>query len=56
MASIPQDYKEAVKWYTKAAEQGDVHAQFNLGLMYGSGHGISQDYKQAAKWYTKPSD
>ena len=25
---------EAVKWYTKAAEQGHAAAQTNLGLMY----------------------
>ena len=24
---VPQDYKQAVKWYTKAAEQGDADAQ-----------------------------
>ena len=27
---VPQDYKEAVKWYTLAAEQGDATAQSNL--------------------------
>ena len=31
---VPQDYAEAVKWYRKAAEQGDVNAQHNIGLMY----------------------
>ena len=31
---VPQDYKEAVKWYRLAAEQGDASAQYNLGLMY----------------------
>ena len=28
---VPQDYKEAVKWYRKAAEQGDAIAQRSLG-------------------------
>ena len=31
---MPQDYAEAAKWYRKAADQGDAHAQFNLGVMY----------------------
>ena len=31
---VTQDYTEAVKWYTKAAEQGHAAAQTNLGLMY----------------------
>ena len=32
---VPQDYKEAVKWYRLSAEQGDAQAQYNLGVMYG---------------------
>ena len=33
------------------AEQGNVKAQSNLGVMYESGQGVAQDYKEAAKWY-----
>ena len=33
---VPQDYKEAARFYTLAAEQGDADAQYNLGLMYAS--------------------
>ena len=47
---LPQDYKEAVKWYTKAAEQGDAGAQFNLGSMYRNGQGVPQNYKEAYVW------
>jgi TPR repeat protein len=53
---IPQDYKEAVKWLTKAAEQGNAEAQFNLGVMYAKGEGVPQDDKEAAKWYTKAAE
>ena len=28
------NYKKAIEWYEKAAEQGHAEAQFNLGLMY----------------------
>ena len=38
------------------AEQGDVEAQYNLGVLYGSGQGIIQDYKQALKWYRKSAE
>ena len=48
---VPQDYAEAVKWYRLAAEQGDVAAQYNLGIMYDNGDGVPQDYKEAVKWY-----
>ncbi len=31
---VLKDYKEAMKWYRKAADQGDAMAQARLGLMY----------------------
>lgn len=30
---IPQDFQEAAKWYTMAANQGDMFAQHNLAVM-----------------------
>ncbi|MGH6953553.1 MAG: tetratricopeptide repeat protein, partial [Alphaproteobacteria bacterium] len=53
---VPQDYAEAMKWYRKAADQGDAPAQNNLGFMYDSGWGVPQDYAEAAKWYRKAAD
>ena len=47
---VAQDYKEAIKWYGKDAEQGDRDAQFRLSLMYGKGLGVDQDYIEAYKW------
>jgi len=47
---VTQDYAQAVKWYRKAAEQGDADAQFNLALMYDNGQGVPQDYVQAHMW------
>ena len=29
-----QDTKQAVYWYTKAAEQGHINAQYKLGSLY----------------------
>jgi TPR repeat protein len=31
---VPRDYAEALRWYRKAADQGDANAQGNLGTMY----------------------
>ncbi len=47
---VPQDYKEAVRWYRLAAEQGDADAQYNLGLMHAKGRGVPQDNVQAHMW------
>jgi TPR repeat protein len=48
---VLQDYKEAVKWWTKAAEQGYAKAQYNLGVMYSQGQGVLQDHAKAHMWY-----
>ena len=53
---VPQDYKEAVRWYRKAAEQGYATAQYNLGIMYDIGRRVPQDYKEAVKWYRKAAE
>jgi TPR repeat protein len=53
---VAKDEKEAVKWYTKAAEQGDAWAQSNLGFCYEKGTGVAKDEKEAVKWYTKAAE
>ena len=53
---VPQNYAWAVKWYQKAAEQGQVNAQYNLGFMYNNGVGMPQDYAKAKKWYRKAAE
>ena len=47
---VPQDDKQAVKWYRLAAEQGHGNAQGNLGNMYASGLGVLKDYVYAHMW------
>ena len=41
---VPQDYKEAVKWFRLAAEQGLAEAQYNLGNRYHNGQGVPQAF------------
>jgi TPR repeat protein/formylglycine-generating enzyme required for sulfatase activity len=53
---VPQNYAEAVKWYRKAADQGNSGSQFGLGLMYAEGQGVPQDYAEAVRWYRKAAD
>lgn len=48
---VPQNDREAVKWYRMAAEQGEKRAQYYLGNMFAEGLGVPQDFKEAAKSY-----
>ena len=49
---VPENDKTAVKWWTKAAEQGGAKAQSNLGLMYANGEGVIQDNVYAHMWFS----
>jgi TPR repeat protein len=44
---VSKDMVEAVKWYSKAAEQGSIEAEWNLGENFFAG----MDYVQAYKWF-----
>ena len=47
--NIPLAYKE----FRSAAEKGHADSQYNLGLMYEQGIGVSKDEKEAIVWYRK---
>lgn len=47
---VIQDKKEAVYWYTKAAEQGYANAQSTLALMYAKGKGVRESAVYAHVW------
>ena len=45
------DYSRALSLWLPLAEQGDMHAQSNLGFMYEYGQGMAMDAQQAVHWY-----
>ena len=55
---FPVDYKEAARWYIKAANSDDEKgsptdiglSQYRLGLMYREGRGVRRDNKKANEW------
>ncbi|HEV2718117.1 MAG TPA: GAF domain-containing protein [Terriglobales bacterium] len=47
---VQQDYAEAVRWFTMAAERGHVVAQATLGAYYWAGRGAPQDLSKAYFW------
>ncbi len=45
-----------VNWLTQANEQGDVRAQYLLGMLYLQGRAIGQDFDQARYFLGKAAD
>ena len=56
LLSQKHHYKEALKWYKKSAEQGFIHAQFDLASKYYHGEGVLKDDKSAFKWFRKSAE
>jgi TPR repeat protein len=50
------DDAEALRWYTEAAEHGNVLAEDSLGHMYADGRGAPADSAQAARWFRAAAD
>ena len=50
---VPKDPAKAVELFQKAAEQGNVDAQNNLGVMYYAGEGVPRDETKAKEWFKK---
>ncbi len=48
---VPKDEAEAIKWFRRAAEQGDDDAQFVLGVWYDEGRRVPSNFAEALKWY-----
>jgi TPR repeat protein len=42
----------AVRWLRLAADQGDITAQHNLGVMYANGAGVPSDLIFAYMWWS----
>ena len=53
IAAESGNYQSALQKWGPLAEQGHAVAQFNLGMLYHSGSGISLDEQKAIEWYEK---
>jgi len=51
--SNPELEKKAVRLYQEGAKLEYATMQFNLGICYAEGKGVSQDLTEAVKWYKK---
>ncbi|MEQ1712821.1 MAG: tetratricopeptide repeat protein, partial [Hyphomicrobium sp.] len=51
-----QSFKDAVKWYTRSANQGFAQAQYRLGTLYERGLGVKSDPARARVWYSRAAE
>ena len=51
--AVQQDNKELIKWFNKAAKQGQAEAQFHLGLAIFNGWELQEDDAEAAFRFEK---
>ena len=51
-----KDYVTAAKLMRLSADQGYAVAQYNLGVCFIYGRGVTQDYKEAVKWFRLSAD
>lgn len=50
------EWPEAIKWYHKAAEQGQPDAQRTLGDLYLEGDGVDRNLNEACSWYFRAAE
>ena len=50
---VKQDYTKAREWWEKAAAQGKVSAQYNLGFLYYDGQGVKKARDRVTPWWEK---
>ena len=54
---VQQDEAQALSWYRKAAEQGDMSGEFKVGCMYVLGKGgLKVDYGEAIKYLRRAAE
>lgn len=53
---VPKDYREALRWYRKAAEQGMAPAEFSVGEAYALGREVTKDDREAVRWYLRSAE
>ena len=53
---VAKDFKQAVFWYRKSADQGNEWGQKNLGICYEKGKGVAKDLEQAVFWFRKSAE
>ncbi len=52
----PVDYTQALYWYHKAADAGNMHSKNSLGICYQKGNGVPQNDELAVSWFEQAAE
>jgi uncharacterized protein len=53
IAVLEEKFEEAFLWFSKAADQDDADAAFNVGSLYYVGRGVAKDEAKVTEYYRK---
>jgi len=53
---VPQNYRDAMAWFAKAAANDNDNAQWKLGLGYIKGIGVPHDERKAVVWFKRAAN
>ena len=53
---VPQNYRDAMAWFAKAAAKGNDNAQWKLGLGYLAGIGVPHEERKAVVWFKRAAN
>ena len=53
---VNKNEAESIRWTRKLAERGMPQAQYDLGISYAKGRGVSQDLVEAKEWYQRAAE
>lgn len=53
---VNKNFSEALLWYKRAANSGNIEAKYNAGVMYEQGQGTAADMERAYKWYRSAAE
>jgi len=53
---VPRNATEAFNFFHVTAEQGELSAQNNLGVMYYDGEGTARNFPEALKWFSQAAN
>ncbi len=50
------DYSQALYWYHKAADAGNMYSKNSIGICYLNGNGVPKNEEQAVSWFKQASE